>query len=77
MARDLTVRQNAIRSQEVGFSLDSTSTGNRFRGNTLTGLGAFCVDQSSGGGTSGTANTWAGNVSTHGGSPSGFCATAP
>ncbi len=69
-----TARQNAIRSQEVGITLDSTSTGNGFHGNTLTGVGGACVDPTIGGGTGGTANTWTGNASTHGGSPAGICA---
>lgn len=68
-----TVKANSIRSKQVGIHLDGGSTGNTLTGNSARSTGGVCVDQSSGSGTSGTANVWMGNVSDHGSSPDGLC----
>jgi hypothetical protein len=71
------IRGNTIRTKAYGLYLDSATLGNVVRGNAVGGVGGVCIDVSTGGGTAGTANTWAGNTASVGSSPTGICAVAP
>jgi parallel beta-helix repeat protein len=70
----VSARNNTLRNNGVdGIFFGSLTNGNQIRSNTASGNGTFdCEDDSSGSGTSGTANTWTNN---NGGSddPNGFC----
>jgi parallel beta-helix repeat protein len=63
----------AISNASEGFIVFSDSSLNTFGNNEASGNGSpDCVDQSSGGGTSGTANTWNSNISQTS-VPAGLC----
>jgi hypothetical protein len=74
---DSFIRRNSVVAKAMGVSLDATSHGNAVRRNTVSGNGGVCTDGSTGGGTAGTANTWADNTASVGSNPTGICAVAP
>jgi hypothetical protein len=68
-----TVSGNDVRAREVGIVVASDSAGNVLRRNRFGGPGGYCVDQSSGSGSHGTANSWSSNSASHGSGPVGIC----
>jgi parallel beta-helix repeat protein len=74
---DTSVLRNVVSARQIGLSVTIGSSGNILRGNHVSGSGISCMDVSSGPGTAGTANTWAGNEGTVDGTPSGLCSAAP
>jgi hypothetical protein len=73
---DSAVRRNTVGAVDAGIVVNGSS-GNAFRHDTVTGAGGTCTDDSSGGGTAGTANTWSDNTASVGSTPAGICAVAP
>jgi hypothetical protein len=67
------IRNNTIGAKGAGILVGSETGENTFRGNTVTGVGGICEDDSSGGGSHGTANTWTGNTASVGDNPNGIC----
>jgi parallel beta-helix repeat protein len=74
---DSTVRHNTVGAVDAGIIVDSTSSGNAFRHDTVTGAGGTCSDDSVGGGTAGTANSWSDNTASVSSDPAGICAVEP
>ena len=74
---DSSIRHNTFGTKTSGVQVDTTSSGDSFRNNTFTGNGGTCSDGSSGGGTAGTANHWAGNTASQASSPVGICTVTP
>jgi parallel beta-helix repeat protein len=63
---------NRVQEYQTGIEVDASGTtlkGNDARGNTDQG----CLDETTGGGTAGTANTWSGNVGSPASSPAAIC----
>ena len=73
----LDIGSNSVHAGGVGITVDAESAGSSIHDNTATGnLSVDCQDQSSGAGTAGTANTWAGDIGNTS-SPQGICAPQP
>lgn len=66
-------RRNTIAAKYAGLLLLSGSADNQVVSNAVSGVGGFCIDDSSGSGTAGTDNHWADNTATAGSNPSGIC----
>jgi hypothetical protein len=62
-----------VSNSEADFVVDADSTGNRFARNSSTSGTDSFVDESSGDGTAGTANTYQGNTCIVPSSPEGLC----
>ncbi|MBX3032143.1 MAG: right-handed parallel beta-helix repeat-containing protein [Chloroflexi bacterium] len=67
------IRNNTVQAKGAGILV--LGEDNRFTRNTVTGAGGICIDDSSGSGTEGTANTWTHNTASQGSSPEGICQT--
>jgi nitrous oxidase accessory protein NosD len=68
------IANNEFRGAEAGVWVTGTSRANHLIGNVVAGAGGSCIDDTTGGRTAGTANTWIGNTAHHGSSPSAICA---
>ena len=76
-ARGNSVRSNQLSAKAIGIYVDSQSSGNLLRQNTVTGNGGTCQDASSGTGSAGTANDWVGNTASQSSNPGSICAVVP
>jgi parallel beta-helix repeat protein len=66
------VVNNDVRDYDIGIEVDAS--GVRIRGNDARGnVSQGCLDETSGGGTAGTANTWSRNVGSPASSPAALC----
>jgi parallel beta-helix repeat protein len=66
------IRRNTIGAKGFGLYLQG-SAGNDLIENEVSGVGGTCIDDSTGSGTAGTDNHWAGNTATVGSLPPGIC----
>lgn len=69
---DSVLRNDQVQAKVAGVVL-TASEGNRLTRNAVTGAGGFCIDDSEGDGTAGTANTWIRNTAWQGSEPAGIC----
>lgn len=72
--RDSRVAHNHVTATQDGIVVVGASHANRLVGNVIAGSGGSCRDDTTGGGTAGTANAWTGNTATQGSSPAAICA---